>query len=69
MRPFCQTCGKEQPANTGPEWWDNAYCCASCGAGYDAFEKAFAEGRIEFDIPKSPKVGDVKFDTTIKPEK
>jgi len=66
MRPFCNTCGTEQPEGTGREWWDNDYTCKKCGEGYDEFEKWLKEDGVEFNVPKAPKEGDV-IEIKIKP--
>lgn len=55
MAAFCNTCGQIPP----DDQWDNPWTCKPCGEGYDEFEQALDEGRVEVTVPENPQVGDV----------
>lgn len=62
MQPYCHSCGQI------PREWSNPWTCKSCGDGYDEFDQALEEGRVDFVIPKEPQVGD-QIDVKISPRK
>ncbi len=55
------------------QWWNGRYCsgcqatvdvnslgyCASCMAAEEQFGQDLRDGKIEFDVPANPQVGDV----------